>query len=73
MDNAKLFHFDKKALRDECIKRGEIIERLECQLALIAKAIHYPGCWDTAAHPNLLGAAREIGCNPFDCVAGGEE
>ena len=35
---------------------------------LIAKQIHYPDCWDTIAYPDPESAAREIGCNPKNCV-----
>lgn len=33
----------------------------------LAEAIHYPGCWDTAAFPELADALKEVGCNPADC------
>lgn len=33
----------------------------------IAKAIHYPDCWDEAAYPTLLSAISEVGCNVDNC------
>lgn len=36
------------------------------QLNSIAKRIHYPACWDTAAYPTLLDAIREM-AGPCTC------
>lgn len=43
------------------------------RLADIAKAIHYPECWDTAAYPTLASALCEMfaffKCTNDDCAA----
>lgn len=41
---------------------------LEDELKAIAKTIHYPDCWDTAAYPTLQDAITEVGCNPECCT-----
>lgn len=39
------------------------------QLERIAKNIHYPECWDTAAYPTLADAVCEITyCDPDQCT-----
>ena len=35
----------------------------------LAKAIHYPDCWDTMAYPTLFDALVEIShCDPEQCT-----
>lgn len=36
--------------------------------AALAKTIHYPDCWDTAAYPNLADALAEIWANEYHCT-----
>ena len=45
-------------------------EALQNELKSIAKAIHYPDCWDTMAYPTLLDAVNAHGCNPQNCTKG---
>ena len=42
--------------------------KADSELTVIAKAIHYPECWDTIAYPELIDAIKEMGCNPRDCT-----
>jgi len=62
-------------IRDPCGTIWEEAERLQKELAAseaqidrIAKHIHYPECWDTAAYPTLEDAVCEITrCDPNQC------
>ena len=49
------------------LKLPHVEQIVRNKLDRIAKAIHYPDCWDTMAYPTLLSAISEIGCNPEDC------
>ena len=49
-------------------KRNERIKELNAERERIAKQIHYPECWDTAAYPSLADAVCEIAaCDPEQC------
>lgn len=35
-------------------------QEVDAQLKRVARAIHYPACWDTAAYPTILDALEEL-------------
>ena len=37
----------------------------------IAKAIHYPKCWDTSVYPTLLDAIKKVGSDHENCAIRG--
>ena len=40
----------------------------------LARAIHYPECWDTMAYPTLFDALIEIShCDPKQCIHNKEQ
>lgn len=49
-------------------------ERLHAEFAAIARAIHYPECWDTVTYPTLAEALDEMyawfKCHNDDCQSG---
>jgi len=53
---------------DEVTELDQKVDELTEELAVIARHIHWPECWDTMAYPTLADAVCEITmCDPKQC------